>query len=134
MKYGVNTLLWTAAFDSSHTALFPELKRHGFDGVEIARFDFKGFPSAEVRRSLEQNGLECTVCSALTGNLSIISDDADARRKTHEFLKSGIQTAAELGAEALAGPFCSPVGYLPGRRRTEEEWKRAVEGLQSLGA
>jgi D-psicose/D-tagatose/L-ribulose 3-epimerase len=31
------------------------------------------------------------------------------------------------------GPFCAPVGQLLGRRRTEDEWKRAVEGLESLG-
>jgi D-psicose/D-tagatose/L-ribulose 3-epimerase len=27
----------------------------------------------------------------------------------------------------------SPVGYLPGRRRTADEWKYAVDGLQQLG-
>jgi D-psicose/D-tagatose/L-ribulose 3-epimerase len=26
----------------------------------------------------------------------------------------------------------APVGYLPGRRRTDEEWKRAIEGYQAL--
>ena len=33
----------------------------------------------------------------------------------------------------MAGPIYSRVGYLPGRRRTENEWNWAVEGYQSLG-
>jgi D-psicose/D-tagatose/L-ribulose 3-epimerase len=32
----------------------------------------------------------------------------------------------------LAGPFCSPVGYLPGRRRTSDEWKWTIDGLHAL--
>ena len=31
------------------------------------------------------------------------------------------------------GPFLSAVGLKHGRRRTEDEWKRAIEGFQSLG-
>lgn len=133
MKFGANTLIWTAAFGRSDLALLPRMKERGFDGIEIARFDFNGFPAAEIRRELERNELECTFCSALTGDLSLISDDAAVREKSLRFLRDGISTAAELGAGIFMGPFYSQVGYLCGRRRTEDEWKRAVEGLQSLG-
>jgi D-psicose/D-tagatose/L-ribulose 3-epimerase len=37
-----------------------------------------------------------------------------------------------VGARILAGPLYCPVGYLPGRRRTSEEWNRAVEGWRAL--
>src|ERR1019366_6416197 len=50
-----------------------------------------------------------------------------------QHLKDLIRATAESGAKNLAGPMYSPVGYLPGRRRTADEWKRAGEGLQSLG-
>lgn len=132
MQYGINTLLWTAAFDDSHTRLFPQIKQGGFDGVEIARFEFGSFPVKQVRRSLEANGLQGLVCTALTGEQSLVSDDADVRRRTRDFLLDGIRMVAELGGDTMVGPFCSAVGYLCGRRRTEDEWKRAVEGLQSL--
>ena len=32
----------------------------------------------------------------------------------------------------MAGPLYSPVGYLPGRRRNNDEWKRLVEAYQNL--
>jgi len=133
MRFGVNTLLWTAAFDETHLPLLAKVKRMGFDGVEIARFAFDGFPAARIRRALESEGLGVTFCSALTGRMSLVSDEAGVRREASEFLVRGIEAAAELGARTFLGPFCAPVGLLPGRRRTDEEWKRAVAGLQSLG-
>ena len=133
MKYGINTLLWTAGFDTSHLELLPRFREKGFDGVEIARFDFAGFPAAEIRRRCEREGLQPILCSAATGDLNMTSPDEEVRRRAREFLMAGIQTAAELGADTFVGPFCSPVGYHTGQRRTEDEWQRAVEGLQSLG-
>ena len=35
MKFGVNTLLWTAGFDNSHLSLLPPIKNAGFNGVEL---------------------------------------------------------------------------------------------------
>lgn len=133
MKLGINTFLWTAGFDESNLHLLTEIKARGFDGVEIARVAFDGFPARKIGRAVADAGLECTVCSALTGALSLISDDAAVRARTVDFLNGAIDATAEAGATVLAGPFCAPVGYLPGRRRTEDEWKRAVEGLRLLG-
>ena len=133
MKFGVNTLLWTAGFDSSHLPMLGKVKEMGFDGIEISRFAFDGFPAADIRRALAGEGLECTFCSALTGRTSLVSDDPNVRRQAREFLLAGIETAGELGSEIMMGPFCAPVGLLPGRRRNDDEWKWAVEGLQSLG-
>jgi D-psicose/D-tagatose/L-ribulose 3-epimerase len=132
VKIGINTLLWTAAFDRGHLSLLTRIRSWGFDGVEIARFDFNGFASSEIRRSLSENGLEPILCSALTGETSLISDDPRIRMKARDFLLGAIECAAEIGAKVLCGPFVSPVGKLVGRRRNEDEWNRAVEGLVSL--
>ena len=102
-----------------------------FRSVEIARFAFDDFPVAGVRRALEENGLECVLCSALTGRTSLA--DPGTNTAALDFLKQGIRTAAALGAKLFVGPFCSPVGYLTGRRRTQDEWSRVIEGLRALG-
>jgi D-psicose/D-tagatose/L-ribulose 3-epimerase len=44
-----------------------------------------------------------------------------------------ISVTAEVNAEVTAGPPDAPVGYLPGRRRTNDEWTWAIEGYQQLG-
>lgn len=132
MKFGVNTFIWTAGFDKSNLPLLPVIKEHGFDGVEVPLFRPAEFAAADIRRGLEQNGLECTVCSVLVSGLSLISDDPQVRRTTRIHLEDSIKAVADVGAKIIAGPLYSPVGYLPGRRRTAEEWKWAIEGYQSL--
>jgi D-psicose/D-tagatose/L-ribulose 3-epimerase len=132
MKYGVNAFLWTAAWGRGNLTLLPRVRELGFDGIELVGFEFGGFPAVETRRALEQNSMGCTFCTALTGDMSLGTDDATVRGKTRQFLTDAIKVAAESGSQVLAGPFCSAVGLIPGRRRTEDEWKRAVEGLQEV--
>lgn len=133
MKFGVNTFIWTANFDRSSLSLLPQIKEHGFDGVEVPLFRPGDFQGEVIRRGLADNGLECTICSVLTGGLNMISEDASVRQRTRVHLEDCIRTAAEVGAKIIAGPLYSPVGYLPGRRRTTDEWKWAVDCYQSLG-
>jgi D-psicose/D-tagatose/L-ribulose 3-epimerase len=133
MKFGVNTFIWSAEFNRSNFPLLPGIKEAGFDGVEVPLFRPTNFDAPGIRKALEANGLECNVCTVLTDGLSLISPDADVRRKTVLRLQDLVKTAADVGAKIIAGPTYSPVGYLPGRRRTTDEWKWAVEGHQSLG-
>ena len=133
MQYGVNTFIWTANFDASNLPLLPLIKENGFDGVELPIFVPAQVAVADIRRGLAENDLPCTFCSVLPSGMNVISDDADVRRKTRTHLKDCAKVAADLGASLIVGPLYSPVGYLPGRRRTEDEWKWAVECYQEIG-
>jgi D-psicose/D-tagatose/L-ribulose 3-epimerase len=133
MKFGVNTMIWSGQYDHSVRDLLPRIKQAGFDGIEFPLFRLEGFDAAAVRRDLETNGLEATVASAFLKGVNPVSDDASERAAALRHLKDLIQASADAGAKVLVGPMYSPVGYLPGRRRTADEWKRAVEGLQSIG-
>jgi D-psicose/D-tagatose/L-ribulose 3-epimerase len=133
MKFGVNTFIWAATFDQSHFALLPRIKEAGFDGVELPLINPDQVDAGAIRRSIEENQLECTFCSVIPAGLSAISDESTVRGKTREHLQTCIQVAAEAGGKLIAGPIYSPVGYLPGRRRNSDEWNRAVECYQSLG-
>jgi len=44
-----------------------------------------------------------------------------------------VEKAAEIDAKLLGGPLFAPIGYLPGRRRNQDEWNSAVETFQRLG-
>ena len=132
MKFGVNTFIWSAAFDQSNLPLLPLIKEKGFDGVEVPLFRPAQFAAADIRKGLQENALECTICSVLVDGLSLISDDKALRTRTISHLKDAIAAAAEVEARIIAGPIYSPVGYLPGRRRTADEWKWAVEGYHAI--
>jgi D-psicose/D-tagatose/L-ribulose 3-epimerase len=133
MKFGVHSFIWTADFGVADMALLPRLKEAGFDGVELHLFQPSTYPAAAIRRGIEQNGLECTFTVVMVDNLSTITDDAGVRTRTRGYLADCIRVIAESGAKMMVGPLYSPVGYLSGRRRTADEWKRAVEIFQSLG-
>ncbi|HLM98669.1 MAG TPA: sugar phosphate isomerase/epimerase family protein [Bryobacteraceae bacterium] len=133
MKFGVNVLIWTANFTRQHLPLLPEIKRRGFDGIEVPIFSLAEFRANDIRRGVEQNGLECTACSVIPHGLSVGSNDESVRQKARTHIEDCVKLAADAGAKILAGPLYTPVGYLPGRRRTADEWKWAVESYRSLG-
>ncbi len=133
MKYGVNTFIWTASFTRNNLPLLPEIKAHGFDGIEVSMFDPADFALDDIRTGLAQHSLECTICAVVPRELSVISGDAAVRQKTRVHLEDCIKRTAEVGAKIIAGPLYSPVGYLPGRRRTADEWKWCVDCYQALG-
>jgi D-psicose/D-tagatose/L-ribulose 3-epimerase len=133
VKFGVNTFLWTENFGSKDFKLLSEIRAHGFDGVEVSLIHPQAFESVAIRRAMEEHHLSCTVCSVFPSPLSLIADDPSTRAKAYKHLSDCIKLTAEAGAELIAGPLYSPVGYLPGRRRTSDEWQWAVEAYQKIG-
>ena len=133
MKYGVNTFIWTANFDRSNLHLLPAIKAAGIDGVEVPLFQPSQFAASDIRKGIADNGLECTICSILTGGMNVISGDAAVREKTRIHLQDCAKAAAEVGAKIVAGPLYSPVGLMTGQRPTDDEWKRAVDCYQAIG-
>lgn len=132
MKLGVNTFIWTSEFTRANLDLLPRIREAGFDGVELPVAQPATFPTSEVRRALETNSLGCTVCSVILEQFNLVDDDADVRHRTEAHIRDVVKVAAELGSTLVDGPLYTPVGYLPGRRRTELEWQRAVEGYQAV--
>lgn len=133
MKYGVNLFIWTANFTAADLPLLTRIRAAGFDGVEAPMYKGRDFAIADFRKGLADTGMESTICSILVDGLSLLSDDAAVRAKTVDQIRENIAVTAEIGASIIAGPLYAPVGYLPGRRRTTDEWARAVEGWQQLG-
>ena len=130
MKIGVNTMIWSGAFDSSIP--LEAIREAGIDGIEVPVFDAADLDAAALRRALADYGLGCTFCSVNPPGKNPISEDATVRAGTLEHWKRIIAAAAEVGAELIAGPTYAPVGCLPGRRRNPDEWKWAVEFHQRL--
>jgi D-psicose/D-tagatose/L-ribulose 3-epimerase len=131
MKLAVNTLIWAVDFTPAQLPLLEKLKAHGFEGVEIPVFEPAKFEAAAIRRGLDQHGLECVICSVMPPGFSLITDDAAVRAKSQQRLRDAIKVAADMRSKVVAGPVYCPVGDLPGRRRTADEWKRAIESYQT---
>jgi D-psicose/D-tagatose/L-ribulose 3-epimerase len=132
MKLGVSAFGWSSTFDESHFHLLPTLREHGLEAFEVPIFDPATVPAAAIRRALAANDLAATVCCILPAGINPISPDAAIRQRSQLHLRQCVETAAELGTHLIGGPMYAPIGYLPGRRRTEDEWSWAVEAFQQL--
>jgi D-psicose/D-tagatose/L-ribulose 3-epimerase len=131
MKFGVNTFIWAANFDRRAIPL-EAIRANGIDGIEVPMFEPQDFDVAGVRQAQQDFGLECTVCAVNPAGINPTGDDAAGRAKAVEHWKRAIGAAAAAGVRTMAGPVYSPVGHLPGRRRTADEWKWGVEFFRAL--
>jgi D-psicose/D-tagatose/L-ribulose 3-epimerase len=133
MKIGVSAFAWTTQLNPTHLKLFPSLREHGIEGFEIPMFDPADLDTKALRQAFAASDLECTVCAILPAGINPIGGDAMERKRATAHLERCIEVAAETGAHRIGGPVYAPIGYLPGRRRTPDEWRWAVECIQGLG-
>lgn len=132
MKFGVHSYIWARVFDSSLLSVLPRLRERGFDGIEIGRVNFEGFPSKAIGDEVARCGLQCVLSFGMPAGMSLITDDLSIRSSSLTLFKRAIEVATELRASLIAGPLVFPVGYLSGCRRTASEWSRAIDALHSV--
>lgn len=134
MKFGVSTWLWTSPFSTETVALFPKIKRMGFDFVEIPIEDPALIDGAKVRKALAEHGLTPVSCGAWGPSRDLTSDDPKPRENSFEYIKRSFDLTNELGGKFLAGPMYSAVGKArlvpPPQRKIE--WQRAVENVRKV--
>ena len=131
MKYGVNLMVWTTRVGKEQEALFERIRAWGFDGVEPFISADEPADLATVKQLLDRAKLPRTTCCVLPREANLVSSQAGVRARGVEFLKKCTERTAELGAQIMCGPLYAGLGVMTGARRTEEEWKWAVEGLQA---
>ncbi len=132
MKYGMNLLLWTDAVGQQHYPLLEKIKSWGYDGVELPMFSPEADQFRKIGERIKDIGLECTAVTVMPEEANPIDPDAQVRAAAVEHLKRAIDASQALGAKLLCGPFCSPVGKLVGRGRTDEEWRWAVDAFKQV--
>ena len=128
MLLGFNLLLWTTHVTEEHFPLFAELKRAGYDGVEIPVFEGEPEHFTRVGRLIRDEGLRCTGVTVLPDEAhSAVSADPVARRGAVERLRWAVDCLHAAGGEVLSGPFHQPLGVFTGDPPTAEEHRRLAE-------
>src|SRR5581483_1489152 len=97
MKFGVNTLIWRAAFGPADFSILPRIKARGFDGIEIPIFDPDVFQPEIVGRELDRIGLARTACTVVPRGSGLGSSDVAERRGAIAHLGRCIAAARDAG-------------------------------------
>ncbi len=131
VRFGLNLLVYTASFTKDQVDLIKKAAEFGYDGVEILFGDLEMLDAAATRRAREAAGVGVTACAVMTPEANVTSGEASERAAGVARLKRIVDITAEMGGDAIGGPIYAPVRYLPGRARTDDEWKWAAECLRA---
>jgi D-psicose/D-tagatose/L-ribulose 3-epimerase len=131
MRFGMNLLLWTGDVTDSHFPLLADIKRWGFDGVEMLLFSPDNAQLSRTRRELGNLGLACTTGAICSPETNPISESSAVRAAALDHIKQRIDWTVELGGEILIGPYHSAIGHFQGRGRTADEWEWCKEYLRA---
>src|SRR5262252_3041073 len=129
MKYGVNMMVWTTRVGEEQAPLLFRIKKWGFDGVELFLSAQEPAHLPAVKRMLDGLDLGRTTCVVLPRDAHLVSGEPEVRTRGVNFLNRCVERTAELGAKLMCGPLYAGLGVMTGRRRTQEEWQWAAEGL-----
>jgi D-psicose/D-tagatose/L-ribulose 3-epimerase len=132
MKFGMNLLLWT---DHLHDGMIPvieQLKKMGYDGVEVPIFAPDENLYRQWGKRLDDLGLARTVVTIRTEADNPISPDAKVRAAGIDASKRALDCCRALGAESMCGPYHSALGLFSGAGPTKDEWKWGVESMRAV--
>jgi len=133
-KFGLNLLLYTAAFTKDRLDLIQKVADMGYDAVEIPFNDLSLLDAKATNAAREKAGVGLSSCCVMMPGSNLCSQDPAERKAGIERIKKMADLTAEMGGNVLAGPIYSPVGHLTGKARTDDEWKWCVEGLAAAAA
>ena len=126
MKIGFCMLLWTTSVSADHRPILEDLKKTGYDGVEVPVFDGTPDDFARIGRMLDEIGLERTAITVIPGvEKNPLSADPADRKRAVDYLNWSADCTAALGADTIGGPLHQTLGHFSGAAPTEEERKRA---------
>lgn len=132
MRFGINTFVWVSPCTTTAVMeLAPEVKRLGFDILELACENPELIDVKQVKAELESNSLQPIVCGAFGLDRNLCSTDPDLVENAKVYIRWLIDAAAELGSPVVAGPMYSAVGkeHIDDATARKAEWDLAVSGV-----
>ena len=133
MKYGFNLLLWTGHVTDEHLPILKVLKKAGYDGVELPLFEGNPDHYARLGEHLQKLELGVTTVSVLGQGHNALSPDKAERKAAVGRAKWAVDCTAALGANILAGPMHSELGYFSGTGATSLERKHGLSFHRAVG-
>lgn len=134
IQFGVSTWVWTSPFTTETIALFPKIKNMGFQVVEIPVEDPDLIDGRQVKKALNEHGLEAVVCGAFGPGRDLTHEDPAVHRQCFDYLDKLMNFCELWETGFIAGPMYSAVGKArmvsPDQKKTE--WERAVTNLRNV--
>jgi len=132
MRFGMNLFLWTDSLSDPIRPVLEEVKKMGYDAVEIPVFESDVKKYAAWGKIFDDAGLARTGCTVRGADDNPMSADPKIRQKGVDANKRALDCCQAAGCETLIGPYHSALGYFSGAGPTADEWKWAVESMRQV--
>ena len=126
----MNMLLWTNHVTEEHYHIVDDLKKTGYDGIELYMGDGDVSHYTKLGNHFADLGLGVTTVTGLAPEENISSEDPNIQQAGLDRLKWAIDNAEALKAENICGPIHSSFAYFTRQPPTQDERKRSAEMLR----
>jgi D-psicose/D-tagatose/L-ribulose 3-epimerase len=132
MKYGLNLLLWTDTMKDELLPILEQIKKIGYDAVEIPIFELDPKKYATWGKRLDDLGLERTGVTVRGTADNPMSPDPKVRALGVANNNAVLDCCQAAGVQTLCGPYHSALGEFSGAGPTKDEWNWAVESMRAV--
>lgn len=137
---GIISMQFVRPFRTENLNLFSHIRELGFEFVELLVPEPEDQLNAdEVRRALQDNGLQVVLAARVNLQRSIASEQPQARQGGVDYLRYCIEYAAKLGAKIVGGPLYGEPLVFAGRppapasdAQIAQRFADTVAGLQQV--
>lgn len=133
---GANTWIWTSPItDEALPSFAKRVAGWGFDLIELPLENASDLDPGRTADTLAGEGLDATVCVAMSPDRDLTVDDPTVVESTSAYLRACIDLATRVGRRpgeaVVGGPIYAPVGQT-GRMTDEERSRRVARLAESL--
>lgn len=104
-QIGIISMQYARPFSDEHFHLFDQIRKLGFDFIELLVPEPNEINLTHTRRALAQSGLDVVLAARVNLERNICSDNAASRQAGLDYLKYAIDVAAEFEAPIVGGPL-----------------------------
>ncbi|MCM4153262.1 sugar phosphate isomerase/epimerase [Arenibacter sp. N53] len=134
IKYGVSTWLWESPFNSQSIALFPKIKKMGYDLVEIPVEEPELINGEVIKSALKDTGLQAVVCGAFGPTKDLTHKDVSVHQNCFDYIEKCFRLCNLWEVDFLAGPMYAAVGKarMLSKEDRKREWDLAVRNIAKV--
>jgi len=130
MIFGAHNFLFEFPFTDKSTAIFQTIREIGFQAVELSFSGSADFDPKLVKKALRENELSCCALCGLFAPNHDLRGSPEEQDGARSFIRTCIDTCAELECDLLSGPLYSRVGRTDPTTHTERQEQLKIVASQ----
>ncbi len=131
-KFGVDTFIWSEAFEEKDLWVIKKADELNFKVIDFAVAHPDAFPTQQVINELAKTDLIPVTTTTLGYGTNPISPNPEIRAAALEHMKCMVNVSKAIGARITGGVNYAGWGYRTLKPKTLQEWEWGVESMRQI--